>query len=81
MSDKELMNNYLLVLKSNIEVYVHGTIESTNQSVRNVLHKCLHNTLEYQSNTFDEIKEYGWYKINNVDTNDIKKAYDKLCNN
>ena len=30
MNDELLMENYLLVLKSTVEVYVHGTLESLN---------------------------------------------------
>jgi len=81
MTDQQLMDNYLLVLKSNVEVYVHGTLESSNQEVRNVLKKCLNNTLEYQANTYDEMTSYGWYTISNIDSNTIKSTYDKLCNN
>lgn len=81
MSDQQLMDNYLLVLKSNVEVYVHGTLESSNDNVREVLKECLNNTLEYQADTYDEMTEYGWYTTNNIDSNSIKQTYDKLCNN
>lgn len=81
MSDQQLMDNYLLVLKSNVEVYVHGTLESSNGNVREVLKECLNNTLEYQADTYDEMTEYGWYTTNNIDSNSIKQTYDKLCNN
>ena len=37
MDDKLIMNNYLLVLKSTVEVFVHGTLESSNEDVRSTL--------------------------------------------
>ena len=37
MTDKLLMENYLMILKSTVEVYVHGTLESSNDSIRNLL--------------------------------------------
>ena len=41
MNDQIIMENYLLVLKSTIEVYVHGTLESSNLDVRKALKKGL----------------------------------------
>ncbi len=45
MNDKIFMNNYLLILKSTVEVYVHGTLESSNQDVRQLLKSGLDSTL------------------------------------
>ena len=81
MDSKLIMENYLLILKSTMEVYVHGTLESSNNEVRTNLKKCLNTTLECQANTYDEMTKCGWYTICNVDSNTIKKCYDKLCNN
>ena len=32
--DRILLDNYLLVLKSTVEVYVHGTLESSNKDIK-----------------------------------------------
>ena len=56
MNDQLLMNNYLLVLKSTVEVYVHGTLESSNKDIKDLLKCGLDNTLECQDNTYQEIK-------------------------
>ena len=37
MNDKIIMENMLLLLKSTVEVYVHGSLESTNKIVHNAL--------------------------------------------
>ena len=34
MDSQLIMENYLLILKSTMEVYVHGTLESSNPDVR-----------------------------------------------
>jgi hypothetical protein len=34
MNNQLLLENYLLILKSTVEVYVHGTLESSNEKVR-----------------------------------------------
>ena len=81
MNDKIIMENYLLVLKSTVEVYVHGTLESSNDNIRQTLKKCLNDTLTHQSNTYDLMTKYGWYTTNNVDKNEIQKALTKVNNN
>lgn len=78
MNDELLMSNYLLVLKSTVEVYIHGTLESTNQDVRNTLKDNLIETLECQNGTYQEMVNHGWYTINNIDNTTIKQTYDKV---
>ena len=56
MNDKLLFENYLLILKSTVEVYVHGTLESSNEKVRNLLKECLNSIMTYQANTYDLMK-------------------------
>ena len=78
MTDELLMENYLLVLKSTIEVYVHGTLESSNPTVRKTLKKGLDETLTNQADTYDEMTNYGWYVTTNIDKKDINKVYNKV---
>jgi len=78
MNDKLIMENYLLVLKSTVEVYVHGTLESSNQSVRSVLKQSLNDTLDHQADTYDEMTKYGWYKVNNVKEKEINTTLNKV---
>lgn len=80
MNDKLIMENYLLVLKSTIEVYIHGTLESSNESVRNVLKQGLDETLKHQERTYTEIKNNGWYQVNNVKCSVINQTFTKLNN-
>ena len=80
MNDQILMDNYLLILKSTIEVYIHGTLESSNEDIRNLLKEGLEETLTHQANTYDEMTKYGWYSINNVETNVINQTLTKLQN-
>ena len=67
MSDQILMDNYLLVLKSTVEVYVHGTLESSNPEVRDLLKLGLDETIIHQGDTYNLMTDYGWYKIENVE--------------
>ena len=81
MNNKDILNVYLLLLKSSVEVYVHGTIESSNKDIRCILHNSLDEILDSQARTYDEMVSFSFYKVDNVKTSDIKKVYDKLEKN
>ncbi len=81
MNDQLLMDNYLLILKSTMEVYVHGTLESSNEDIRKLLKEGLNNTQTNQANTYDEMTKYGWYNVKDVEQTTIKETLNKLSNN
>ena len=81
MNDQLLMDNYLLVLKSTVEVYVHGTLESSNSDVREHLKECLDNIMSMQADTYDKMAECGWYQVDNVEETKIQETIVKLQNN
>ena len=81
MNDELLMNNYLLVLKSTVEVFVHGTLESSNNDIRMLLKDGLNQILESQANTYDEMVNFGWYNTENVEKNFIDKVLNKINSN
>ena len=78
MDDRLIMENYLLVLKSTTEVYVHGTLESSNRDVRLSLKCGLDSTMESQESTYNLMTKYGWYPVNNVDVKCIKETLNKV---
>ena len=78
MSDQVLTDNYLMILKSTVEVYIHGTLESSNDSIRRLLKKCLDDTLISQRDTYEEMTKCGWYTIENVDASIIEKTIDNM---
>ena len=81
MNDQLLMENYLLVLKSTVEVYVHGTLESSNPDVRDTLKLGLDETMNHQARTYEEMTNYGWYTISNIDSKKIKQTLKNIQNN
>lgn len=81
MNDKLIMENYLLVLKSTVEVYIHGTLESSNEPIKSLLKNCLDEILTAQEKTYNEMVKYGWYTVNNVETTKIIETLNKLQNN
>ncbi|MBQ9024321.1 MAG: spore coat protein [Bacilli bacterium] len=81
MNDQLIMDNYLLLLKSTVEVYVHGTLESSNEDVRSNLKDCLNEILTSQANTYNLMTKFGWYNINNVQTSEITKTLNNINSN
>ena len=81
MNDQIRMDNYLLILKSTVEVYVHGTLESSNQDIRSLLKNCLNDTMSSQARTYDEMTKYGWYKVNNIESTTINQTLNKVKGN
>ena len=80
MNDQLLMDNYLLILKSTVEVFVHGTLESSNEDIRESLKSSLDDIMSCQARTYDEMTKYGWYKVNNVNTSVINDTLNKIQN-
>ena len=78
MDSKLLMENYLLVLKSTVEVYVHGTLESSNNDIKELLKCGLDETMTHQKDTYNEMTKYGWYQTNNVQSTSIKQTLNKV---
>ena len=78
MNDQILMENILLILKCNMEVYVHGTLEASNKQVHEILHYGLEETLKLQHNLYQKMTEYGWYTVSNVSAKTIQNTVKKL---
>lgn len=81
MNDKLLFETMLLILKSNMEVYNHGTLESSNKNVRKGIESCLNTTLKLQEDLYNKMVECGWYKVANTDNKNILKTLKKVCQN
>ncbi len=78
MNSKLLMENYLLVLKSTVEVFVHGTLESSNKDIRELLKHGLDEIMKHQAETYDLMTKYGWYNVNNVQSNVINQTLNTI---
>ena len=81
MNDKLYLENYLLVLKSTVEVYVHGTLESSNADVKHTLQDCLNEILMSQEDTYNEMTNMGIYKVKNIKSSAISDSLKKLNSN
>lgn len=80
MNSQILMNNYLLLLKSTVEVYVHGTLESSNKKIRTLLQESLNTTIDSQNKTYQKMVDCQWYTVENTNTKEICKTLHKVEN-
>lgn len=78
MNSQLIMDSYLLILKSTVEVYIHGTLESSNISNKALLKTCLLDILNAQEETYNEMTKYGWYSVNNIENTIIKEVLNKI---
>ena len=78
MDNQLVLDNYLLILKSTVEVYVHGTLESSNKDVRLLLKQSLDEIMTSQASTYDLMTKYNWYNVENVKTTVINKTLNNI---
>jgi len=78
MTKELLLENYLLLIKSTIEVYVHGTIESSNKDVKELLDEGLNEMLKHQENAYNELVNNNYYIVDNINSSAINKVINKL---
>lgn len=80
MDNELIFNNYLMLLKGVVEVYIHGTLESSNEEVRDTLKTSLNDILNSQKDTYNIMVDNNWYQVNNIKTNVIDQTYKKVTN-
>ena len=61
MQDKEIMENILLNLKGECDLYMHGAVESATPNVRAAFKSALTEALTMQSEVYDKMAAKGWY--------------------
>ncbi len=80
MTDQELMENELLVIKGVCDLYMHGAIESTTAEVHDTFKQALQETLNIQNKIYNLMSERGWYKTETADQTKIDAAKQKYQN-
>lgn len=77
MDDKTIMNSILNDVKGVCDLMMHGSIESATPKVRKQFDTALKNSLAMQKDIYDTMKEKGWYKIENVEKQNIEQTKQK----
>ncbi len=79
MEDRELIENELLTIKGVCDLYMHGTIESTNADVHNAFKQALNESLDIQNKLYNLMVERGWYETENIPSQEMESAKQKFC--
>ena len=78
MDDKNLMENILLLEKGVCDLYMHGTIESSTESVHSAFNSALNESLCMQNQIYEKMKAKGWYPSENVESSKVATVKQKF---
>ncbi len=78
MNSKFIYENILTLTKSLVMLYVNGAIEASNKDVKKVMEKGIQDSMRFQDEIYQAMKEDGYYQVTNVKETEIQKLYDKL---
>lgn len=78
MDDKMLLEELLCYEKNLCDIYLHATIESSNESMFDAYKKCLEDSLESQHKIYKLMENAGFYTVEQVEDKKIKKAQQKF---
>ena len=81
MDDRELIENELLTIKGVCDLYMHGTIESTNADVHNAFKQALNESLDIQNKLYNLMVERGWYQTENISAQEMASSKQKFASN
>lgn len=76
MNDEIVTQMCLNLLKVNIDLFMHGSIESKG-SINKTFMKCLSESLELQQKLFQAMKNSGFYNAENTKQSNIDKVINK----
>ena len=78
MNQKELLTDILSSLKGASDLFLHGSMESSNQNVHETFQNALDETLRMQHETYKLMEKLGYYQNTNVDQNKIMQTKNKI---
>jgi spore coat protein CotF len=77
MDDKIIMSTILSNVKSECDLMLHGSIESSTPNVRNAFKTALNETLDIQNKIYAEMSAKGWYPSQQAEQQKIDQAKQK----
>ena len=79
MNDQAIMENLLLTTKGVCDLYMHGTIESSDQNVHQAFDSALGSSLDMQDSIYQMMTAKGWYKTQQADQQQITQVRQKFA--
>ena len=78
MQDKEIMENILINLKSECDLFMHGAVESSTPEVHAAFTNAFNEALTMQNEVYAKMSQKGWYPQSNADSNQINAVKQKF---
>ena len=78
MEDKQAMENILLTTKGVCDLYMHGTIEASDERVHQAFDRALNESLTMQDDIYKKMTQKGWYPTEQVEQQKIDKVKQKF---
>ena len=78
MNDQNIMENLLLTTKGVCDLYMHGTIESSDQDVHRAFDSALGSSLDMQDSIYQMMTAKGWYKTQQAQQQQIDQVRQKF---
>ena len=78
MSDKNLMEDILLLEKGGCDLFMHGAIESSTANVHQAFNTALNDSLCMQDDIYKKMSGKGWYQTEQVEQNKINTVRTKF---
>ena len=78
MDDRDLMENMLLLEKGVCDLYMHGTIESSTETVHGTFRAALTESLCMQDTLYSKMAAKGWYPSEQVESSKINTVKQKF---
>ena len=78
MNEKEIMENLLLNLKGECDLYMHGAIESGTANVHTAFTQALNDTIAMQNQVYAKMSEKGWYPAQSAQPQQISAVKQKF---
>ena len=79
MNDQSIMENLLLTTKGVCDLYMHGVIESSTQSVHQAMGIALKDSLNMQSDIYKQMESRGWYQSEQAPAQQINQVHQKFA--
>ena len=78
MDDKMLLEELLCYEKNLCDIYMHASIEASNDDIFNDFSKSLNDALKAQHDVYKILETEGYYTVSQSEEKNIKKAQKKF---
>ena len=78
MNDRDIMENILLTTKGVLDLYMHGSIESSTDDVHTAFNSAFNQTLAMEDCIYKQMESRGWYTTEQAEAQKIQQVRQKF---